>query len=96
MTEEQERVLKAVQAGASIDEAARVAGKPGLARIPPKGTVMLRVGLIGYGYWGPNLARNINAHEACELVRVADTLENRRRAEAERAAAAELAAEAAR
>ena len=39
---------------------------------------MLRVGLIGYGYWGPNLARNINANEGCELVRVADTLENRR------------------
>ena len=40
---------------------------------------MLRVGLIGYGYWGPNLARNINAHEGCELVRVADMLENRRK-----------------
>ena len=40
---------------------------------------MLRVGLIGYGYWGPNLARNINAHDGCELVRVSDMLENRRR-----------------
>ncbi len=40
---------------------------------------MLRVGLIGYGYWGPNLARNINAHEGCELVRVADMLEKRRK-----------------
>ena len=40
---------------------------------------MLRVGLIGYGYWGPNLARNINANEGCELVRVADMLENRQK-----------------
>lgn len=40
---------------------------------------MLRVGLIGYGYWGPNLARNFNAHNGCELVRVADMLENRRK-----------------
>jgi predicted dehydrogenase len=34
---------------------------------------MWRVGLIGYGYWGPNLARNFNASPAFELVRIADT-----------------------
>jgi predicted dehydrogenase len=37
----------------------------------------LRVGLIGYGYWGPNLARNFSASKACRLVRVADTSEPR-------------------
>lgn len=39
---------------------------------------MFRVGLIGYGYWGPNLARNFNAHPECELVRIADMTDSRR------------------
>lgn len=34
--------------------------------------LMLRVGLIGYGYWGPNLFRNLRASSQCELVAVAD------------------------
>lgn len=33
---------------------------------------MLRVGLIGFGYWGPNLARNFSANPDCQLVRIAD------------------------
>lgn len=39
---------------------------------------MLRIGLIGYGYWGPNLARNFSGHPRCELVRIADRDEERR------------------
>src|SRR5690606_34881619 len=39
---------------------------------------MLRVGLVGYGYWGPNLARNFNANPDCRLVRIADMSERRR------------------
>ena len=39
---------------------------------------MLRVGLIGFGYWGPNLARNFNADPNCELVRIVDMSEDRR------------------
>lgn len=39
---------------------------------------MIRAGLVGYGYWGPNLARNINGHPQCQLVRVADVSEKRR------------------
>ena len=39
---------------------------------------MLRVGLIGYGYWGPNLARNFSANPDCQLVRIADMSEARR------------------
>lgn len=39
---------------------------------------MIRVGLIGYGYWGPNLARNFSAHPEFELVRIADLSEKRR------------------
>lgn len=37
----------------------------------------LRVGLVGYGYWGPNLARNFSVHPECELVRIADKLPER-------------------
>ena len=39
---------------------------------------MLRAGLIGYGYWGPNLARNFAAHPDCELACIADMSEKRR------------------
>jgi predicted dehydrogenase len=28
---------------------------------------MLRVGIVGLGYWGPNLARNLSTLEGCEL-----------------------------
>ena len=31
-----------------------------------------RVGVIGYGYWGPNIARNLAALDSCELVAVCD------------------------
>jgi predicted dehydrogenase len=32
----------------------------------------MRVGLIGYGYWGPNLARALNQTEKCEFVACCD------------------------
>src|SRR4051812_15310674 len=32
----------------------------------------LRVGLIGYGYWGPNLLRNLVAHGGVELAGVVE------------------------
>lgn len=32
----------------------------------------LRVAVIGYGYWGPNLARNIAAHAGTELAAIGD------------------------
>lgn len=38
----------------------------------------VKIGLVGYGYWGPNLARNFNAHPQCRLVRIADTDSARR------------------
>jgi predicted dehydrogenase len=34
---------------------------------------MLNVGVIGYGYWGPNIVRNFNAIEGVNLVSVCDT-----------------------
>ncbi len=33
---------------------------------------MLGIGLIGYGYWGPNIARNFSRHPACTVRRIAD------------------------
>src|SRR5687768_16363638 len=32
-----------------------------------------RVGIVGLGYWGPNLARNLNAIEGCELAWCCDS-----------------------
>ena len=33
---------------------------------------MIRVGAIGYGYWGPNVVRNLQATDGFQLMRVAD------------------------
>ena len=33
---------------------------------------MLRFGVIGYGYWGPNIVRNLRSLEGCQVVGVCD------------------------
>ena len=33
---------------------------------------MIRVGVIGYGYWGPRVARNFHDLESCELASICD------------------------
>jgi predicted dehydrogenase len=33
---------------------------------------MIRIGVIGYGYWGPNIVRNLRALEGCEVAAVCD------------------------
>jgi predicted dehydrogenase len=33
---------------------------------------MIRIGLIGYGYWGPVVARNFHSVDDCELVAICD------------------------
>ena len=44
----------------------------------PKGHVkerrssLVRVGLIGYGYWGPNIARNLYGVDACQVAVICD------------------------
>ncbi len=38
---------------------------------------MIKVGVIGCGYWGPNLIRNFNALPDCELVAISDLDEAR-------------------
>ena len=32
----------------------------------------MRIGVIGYGYWGPNIVRNLSSLDGCELVAVCD------------------------
>jgi len=38
---------------------------------------MINVGIIGYGYWGPNVARNFNACEKAKLIAICDLREKR-------------------
>lgn len=33
---------------------------------------MIRIGVIGYGYWGPNIVRNFHTHESSEVTSVCD------------------------
>ena len=33
---------------------------------------VVRIGVIGYGYWGPNIVRNLSSLDGCELVAVCD------------------------
>jgi predicted dehydrogenase len=40
--------------------------------IATKSADTLRVGVIGYGYWGPNIVRNFAALDRCEVVAVCD------------------------
>ncbi len=39
---------------------------------------LIRIGVIGYGYWGPNLVRNFSEARDCQVVAVADTRAERR------------------
>lgn len=40
-------------------------------------TQEIGVGLVGYGYWGPNLARNFSRQDNCTLVAICDLDQNR-------------------
>lgn len=33
---------------------------------------MIKLGVIGYGYWGPNIVRNFAGHQDCKVVAVCD------------------------
>lgn len=39
---------------------------------------MLNIALVGYGYWGPNLARNFNTHAECHLHTIIEMAPKRR------------------
>lgn len=36
---------------------------------------MLKMGVIGYGYWGPNIVRNFSGHQDCQVLTVCDKSE---------------------
>ena len=36
---------------------------------------MVRVGVIGLGYWGPNIVRNFHGAEGCRVKKICDTSE---------------------
>ena len=38
---------------------------------------MLNIGVVGFGYWGPNVARNFHATAGAKLVAVSDVSEKR-------------------
>ena len=38
---------------------------------------MINIGLIGFGYWGPNLARNFNTNPDLNLAAICDFSEER-------------------
>jgi predicted dehydrogenase len=56
------------------------AGQPNVAPVvsqfeyeaPKDSTGVVRVAVIGYGYWGPNVVRNLHGLEQCRLVAVCD------------------------
>ena len=43
---------------------------------------MIGIGLIGYGYWGPNLARNFASQPECRILGICDTRKDRTEAAA--------------
>jgi predicted dehydrogenase len=58
-------------------DTATIAGRlaaagPESYREPEKAADVVRVGVIGYGYWGPNIVRNLHGLERCQLVAVCD------------------------
>src|SRR5881275_3079803 len=43
-----------------------------IADVQPTSKNMVRFGVIGYGYWGPNVVRNLTSLEGSELITVCD------------------------
>ena len=39
----------------------------------PLGEKVIRIGIIGYGYWGPVVARNFHNADGCQLAAICDT-----------------------
>ena len=42
------------------------------AKHEQRGEVMVKFGVVGYGYWGPNVVRNLDRLESAEVVAVCD------------------------
>src|SRR5579871_5411408 len=54
--------------GLNISSANSLAFQPHAA----PGADVLRIGVVGYGYWGPNIVRNFQALESAQVVAVCD------------------------
>jgi predicted dehydrogenase len=37
---------------------------------------MVRVGIVGFGYWGPNIVRNFSRSDQCRVTRICDMSED--------------------
>jgi predicted dehydrogenase len=48
------------------------AGLPVLEPTARKRPGVVRMGVIGYGYWGPNVVRNISGLDSCQLIAICD------------------------
>ena len=59
----------------SSTSALSVLDTPSFRPVSPGNSGLVRVGVIGYGYWGPNIVRNFGALDDCELVAVCDRSE---------------------
>lgn len=51
---------------------ATILSKPENSKMRKHGSNVVRFGVIGYGYWGPNVVRNLNQLENAEVVAVCD------------------------
>ena len=47
--------------------------------LQPIKNTMIRAGVIGYGYWGPNIVRNFNGHSEIEVVKICDKSADRQK-----------------
>ena len=59
----------AIEYGLDTLAASRAAAS---GRIPAIGSAMIGIGVIGYGYWGPNLVRNLCETDGAEVVSICD------------------------
>jgi len=64
----------------NIDVLLNAYSETALYRTPKKAVSLIRFGVIGYGYWGPNVVRNLQSLPGAEIVCVCDqNLDSRKR-----------------
>ena len=61
-----------INTATAIDTQTQRASSNDLVHRQSSAADVVRVGVIGYGYWGPNIVRNLSALDQCELVAVCD------------------------
>jgi predicted dehydrogenase len=62
-------MTNAISAAGSATAARPIQSEP---RSADKPASALRIGVIGYGYWGPNIVRNLSGLESCEIAAICD------------------------